>query len=244
MASANASAFGGGGDVDAAQELVDELDLLPVARLRADERGAPRHRVQQRAHALDGRLGAAHHDQQVPVGGARDAAGHGRVDHVDLPAAVAPSRHRRGADRGHDHHGRARLEGAGRVALAEQHASTCSGVATISTSTSTPEAASATAVAASTPSPASACARLESMSYATIACPARATHAAIGAPIAPRPIQPIRVIRGSWTKRPPGVAHVGWRDPSVARSRSMKRWILPVAVIGQSVTNSMWRGTL
>ena len=47
--------LGGRGDVHAAQQLVDELDLLAVAGLVADDRRAAGQRVEQRAHALDRR---------------------------------------------------------------------------------------------------------------------------------------------------------------------------------------------
>lgn len=32
--------------------------------------------------------------------------------------------------------------------------------------------------------------------------------------------------------------------PLLSSSRSLKRWILPVAVFGSSVTNAIWRGYL
>ena len=82
--------------------------------------------------------------------------------------------------------------------------STCSGVATISTRTSAPAAARVIVAAGDTPSSASSSARRGSMSNAVVAYPARATQAAIGAPIAPRPIHPTRSIRSpswSWSLR-------------------------------------------
>src|SRR4051794_3988413 len=67
--------------------------------------------------------------------------------------------------------------------------STWPGVATMSTRTSA-AAAPATVATRDTPSGV----RPGSTSNATTPCPARATLAAIGAPMAPRPIQPTRVI--------------------------------------------------
>src|SRR4051794_3510084 len=78
----------------------------------------------------------------------------------------------------------------------------------MTTRTSAPVAACPMLAAGRTPSPARDAARSGSMSYAVTSYPARATHPAIGCPIAPSPTQPTRLInRPSFRDRrrsPPG----------------------------------------
>ena len=99
---------------------------------------------------LDRRLGAADHDQQVALARPRDAAGHGRVDHVARQPPRPDARTGAGPTVAIKHERRLRRE---RVReLFSGRCPNCSGVATITASRSTPVAASTALSAASTPS--------------------------------------------------------------------------------------------
>jgi hypothetical protein len=109
--------------VDAAQQLIDELDLLPVAGGGPDVGCAAGHRVEQRLRAIHCRLRAADHDEQVAGAGTGRAPGDRRVDQVDLLLSqpLGPPLDGGGTDGGHHDDRRAGCERAcGRV-VAEEH---------------------------------------------------------------------------------------------------------------------------
>ena len=114
--------LGGGGDVHAAQQLVDELHPLAIAGGRPDHGSAARQRGQHRLGPRHRLLRAGHHDQQVAGGGPRRAPGHRGVDHGHAPRGetVRGGDDRLGPDRRHDHHDAPGRQRAGRPAGREQ----------------------------------------------------------------------------------------------------------------------------
>ena len=235
--------LGGDGDVHATEQLVDELDLLPVARLRSDDRGGAGHRVEQGPDASPGSSAPADHDQQIAVGRPRDAARDRRVDEVDPLGRepVRPALDGIGPDRRHHEHDRARRERRARRLVANSTASTCSGVATISARTSASRrrlrdrGGGLDPVAGQRRGPG----RVE-VEGADVVSRARETHAAIGPPIAPSPIQPTRAISSSFvvfgrpggsasprrprpSPRPPRPGAAGCRRPVAEPARARRR---------------------
>ena len=75
--------LGGGGDVDAAEQLVDGLEGLAVAGLVADDGQGGGQQFQGRAGLFLGLGRCADHDQQVAFAGALGAAGERRVNQLD-----------------------------------------------------------------------------------------------------------------------------------------------------------------
>src|SRR5699024_1404966 len=111
-----------GGEVHPAQQLVDDLEALPVPGGLTDDGRVRGEGVQQRAHRGDVLLRTAHHDEQIALGGARGAAGDGGVDDPGGGAREARGGllDRRGADGGHDQHGRRLGEHLGDPVLAPE----------------------------------------------------------------------------------------------------------------------------
>src|SRR5699024_3203797 len=113
----------GGGDVHSAQQLVDDLETLPVAGPRPHHGGVRGQGVEQRPHGGDVGLRPAHHDQQVAGRGAGGPAGDRRVHHVrgDPLEPCHGGLDRGGADGGHDQQRRGRPQHLDDPVLARQH---------------------------------------------------------------------------------------------------------------------------
>ena len=202
------------GDVDAAQQLVDELDRLAVARALAAVHDRRAEGVQDGPQALEQLGRAAGHDEQLARLGARDAARHRRVEQRDGPRAASAA-----TASGPTVLIRTTAASAGSAAAApsspSRAACACAPSATMTTSASAPEAASAAEPAARAPK-SSAAARVRSSSTSKTASsnPAAARLRAIGAPMAPRPMKPRRFMAA------PSPAARAWRRPRPPPPRS------------------------
>ena len=115
--------FRGDRDVHPAEQLVDELDLLPLAGFGTDDGGIAGHHVQQRLHGGQRGLRAADHDQQITLPGPGGATGNRGVDdlHAGHRQAPRPVLDGSGSDGGHQQHNAARFECRGGLAVAVEH---------------------------------------------------------------------------------------------------------------------------
>src|SRR5699024_5576481 len=113
----------GGGDVHAAQQLVDDLEALPVAGPRPHHGGDRGQGVEQGPHGGDVGLSTTHHNQQVAGRGAGGSAGDRGVHHVrgDPVEPCDGGLDRGGADGGHEQQRRGRAQHLGDPVLAPQH---------------------------------------------------------------------------------------------------------------------------
>jgi hypothetical protein len=108
--------------VDAAQQLVHDLDLLAVAGVRSDHRSGRGHRVDDRPGHGQVLGGAGHHHQQVALRGPAHPSRDRCVDeaHAEFAEAPSPALDRAWTDGRHHDDDRSGLELGGRATLAEE----------------------------------------------------------------------------------------------------------------------------
>jgi hypothetical protein len=110
-------------DVHPAQELVDELDGLPIAHPRAAVHDARAHRVEGRAQLLEEVLGTSSHYQKISSLSPRHAPAHGRVQCPEATPGqfLVELSDRLWSDGAHHDHGRALRQCPGDASLAEEN---------------------------------------------------------------------------------------------------------------------------